>query len=116
MAGNFIIDHQGFAEMAVGPEISEAVLAIAAKAKAIAEGLSTDFVVSGDYIDSFEAYLEIKQLPAAGTSKAHSAACGVLENFADYAVAVEYGFKGRADAPTGKAHRVLGRTLAALEG
>ena len=30
--------------------------------------------------------------------------------------AVEYGYKGRSDEPTRKAHRVLGRTLAALGG
>lgn len=116
MAGNFIINHQGFAEMAVGPEISEAVLDIANKAKAIAEGFSTTFVVSGDYIEKFEPYLEIKELPAAGASPAHRAACGILENFSEHAVGVEYGFRGRSDAPTGKAHRVLGRTLAALGG
>jgi hypothetical protein len=114
MAGNFTLDSKGIEEIAVGPEVAAVVLAVAEKAKAIAEGLSTDFVVTGDYIDSFEATVEIQELPPAGSSSAHRAAVGVLANTSDHAVAVEYGFKGRSDAPTRKAHRVLGRTIAAL--
>lgn len=113
-SGKFIMDHQGFAQMAVGPEVAAAVLAAAENAKAIAEGLSTDFRVTGDYQDSFEAFLEIKELPAGGSSQPHRAACGILENFSDHAVGVEYGYRGRAQAETKKAHRVLGRTLAAI--
>lgn len=108
------MDHQGFAEMAVGPEIVAAVQAVAEKAKAIALGLSTDFVVTGDYIDSFETYSATTQLPAMGSSPSHAAAVGFLTNTSDHAVGVEYGYRGRDDAPTKRAHRVLGRTLAML--
>lgn len=111
---NFIINHQGFAAMAVGPEIAAAVLAEAERAKAIAISLSTDFVEKGEYISSFETFMELLHLPAAGRSRAHTAACGIVENFAEYAIDVEYGHDGRHDAPTKKAHRVFGRTLAAL--
>lgn len=113
-SGRFIMDHEGFAAMAVGPEVASAVGAVAEEAKTIAESLSVDFVVSGDYIGAFEASVEIQELPAAGRSGAHSAAVGILINTSDHAVAVEYGFKGRSAAPTRKAHRVLGRTLAIL--
>jgi hypothetical protein len=115
MADNFTLDSKGIAAIAVGPEVAAAVLAVVEKAKAIAEGLSIDFVETGDYIGSFEASVEIQELPAAGRSPSHRAAVGLLVNTSDHAVAVEYGFKGRSDAPTRKAHRVLGRTLAALE-
>lgn len=107
-------DHRGFAELAVGPELAAAVKAIAEEAKGIAEGLSSDFVVSGEYIGSFEASTEVRELPSAGRSPSHPAVVGILLNTSDHAVAVEYGYKGRSDAPTRRAHRVFGRTLAAL--
>lgn len=112
----FTLNHAAIQAMAVGEEMQAAVLSVAEKAKGIAEGLSTDFMISGEYESSFEAYMEILGLPPLGASLAHAAACGVLWNFAPYAVAVEYGYDGRSNAPTGKAHRVFGRTLAALGG
>lgn len=115
-SGHFIMDHHGFAEMAVGPEIAAAVKAEAERAKAIAEGLSTYFIVTSEYIDSFEVAVEVQELPSAGRSPAHAAAVGILRNLSGHAVGVEYGYRGRSDAPTKKAHRVLGRTLAALGG
>lgn len=110
----FTLNPAGIAAMAVGGEMQAAVKSIAEQAKGIAEGLSADFVVTGEYASSFVASVEIQELPSAGSSPAHPAAVGVLENTAGYAVAVEYGFKGRSDTPRGRAHRVLGRTLAAL--
>lgn len=114
MAGNFILDRQGFAEMAVGPEIAAAVLAEAERARGIAESLSADFVVTGDYIASFQTDAEVQHLPGDFGGRAHDAVVGVLLNTSDHAVGVEYGYEGRSGAPTKKAHRVLGRTLAAL--
>lgn len=114
MAGNFILDVKGFAEMAVGPEVAAAVLAEARRAQGIAEGLSSDFVVTGDYIASFEAFVEIMKLPGDFGGRAHDAIVGVLENFSDHAVGVEYGFRGSDKAPTKENHRIFGRTLALL--
>lgn len=111
----FIPDHAGLAEIVVGPEITEALQSITEKAKGIAEGLSADFADTGDYESSFVTEVAIQGLPAAGSSQAHLAAVGTLLNTSGHAVAVEYGFEGRSDRPTKKAHRVLGRTLAALE-
>jgi hypothetical protein len=110
----FVLNPKGIAAMAVGAEMSEAMGSIAEKAKSIAESLSSDFVVSGDYIGSFEAEVAERALPAAGTSPAHTVAAAVLRNTSGHAVAVEYGYKGRADEPTRKAHRIFGRTLAQL--
>lgn len=116
MERNFILDEKGFAEMAVGPEIAAACLAEAARAKAIAEGLSADFIVSGEYIASFEVRSEIIHLPGDHGGRAHDVAAGILDNTSGHAVAVEYGFEGRSAHPSRSAHRVLGRTLAALGG
>lgn len=114
MADNFILDEKGFAEMAIGPEIAAAVLAEAERARAIAEGLSADFVVTGDYIDSFSTDAQVLHLPGDFGGHPHDAVVGVLLNSSDHAVGVEYGHEGRSDAPTKKAHRILGRVLAAL--
>lgn len=111
----FIPDKEGLGAILVGEEISAIVLEIAEKAKGIAEGLSADFAVTGEYESSFVASAEVTSLPSAGSSQAHEAAVGTLTNTSGHAVAVEYGFAGRADNPTRKAHRVFGRTLAALE-
>lgn len=113
---HFQLDERGFAEMAVGPEIAAAVLAEVERARAIAESLSADFVVSGDYIGSFETSAQVHRLPGDYGGRPHDAVVGILLNTSEHAVAVEYGFEGRAAAPTRKAHRVLGRTLAALGG
>lgn len=111
----FIPDFDGLAKILIGPEITESLGSITEKAKGIAEGLSADFVDTGEYEGSFVTEVAIQGLPPAGSSRAHLAAVGTLLNTSDHAVAVEYGFEGRSDRPTKKAHRVLGRTLAALE-
>lgn len=109
MAENYTLRSAGFAEMAVGPEMQRVMASLGEEAKGIAESLSTDFVVSGDYIGSFESDVEIIDLPGG-----HPVAAAIVRNTSGHAVAVEYGYEGRHDAPTGKAHRVFGRTLAAM--
>lgn len=111
----FTPDSRGLAAIVVGEEVAADVLSIAKKAKGIAEGFSGDFEVTGEYESSFVASVEIQSLPEAGSSQAHEAAVGVLTNTSGHAISVEYGFKGRADKPGHDAHRVFGRTLAALE-
>lgn len=111
----FIMDHEGFAAMAVGPEVTAICLAEAQRAQAIAEGLAADFVRTGEYESSFEASVEIQHLPGDFGGTPHDAAVGILINTSAHAVAVEYGYEGRSDAETQSAHRVFGRTLAALE-
>lgn len=105
----------GFAEMAVSPQIAALVLEVAEKAKGIAEGLSADFVVSGEYEKSFVASVQVQTLPGDRGGRAHKAAVATLLNTADYAVQVEYGVHGTAAAPSQSAHKVLKRTLIALE-
>lgn len=99
--------------MAVGPEIRAAVTSIANKAKAIAKDISTDFAITGEYIEGFEVDVTTTRLQTAFGS--HDVATGVLVNQArdekghPYAAAVEWGNK-RDHKP----HHVLGRTLAEL--
>ena len=115
MAGwTFVRNSDGFQEALLGPEVTAAVLAIAQEGKTIAEGLSADFVVSGEYESSFEVGTEIVHLPGDFGGTAHDAVVGIIHNTSDHAVAVEYGYQGRAGEPTSKAHRVFGRMLAAL--
>lgn len=99
--------------MAVGPEITAAVNAVARKAMAIAKDISTDFAITGEYIDSFEVDATVTRLQTSFGS--HDVATGILVNQArdekghPYAAAVEWGNK-RNHHP----HHVLGRTLAEL--
>jgi xanthine/CO dehydrogenase XdhC/CoxF family maturation factor len=122
----FTLNRQGIADLAVGPEMQATMKALSEDAKKIGEGLAQDFR-SGEeyprkdeeiapYADSFEARVEILDLPAAGESSAHRAACAVLVNTSGHAIAVEYGYEGRADAPGRKPHRIFGRILAMLGG
>lgn len=103
-----------FEAIACSPQVASIVLGIANKAKAIAEGLSADFVVTGDYEKSFEASVQVRQLPGDEGGHPHKAAVGVLLNTTDYALQVEYGVGGSAKRPTGPAHKVLKRTLGSL--
>lgn len=93
----------GFAAMAVGPEMVEAVRTEAERAKAVAEAMSEDFRVTGEYADSFEVTSEFVEISG------HLRAAGRLTNTAPYAAAVEWG-----DSHDRKPHRVLGRTLLQL--
>lgn len=97
-----------FKKMAVGPEIKGIVKSIAEDAKTIAKSLSQGFRITGEYADSFEASTEIiewtGQYPGPRIS-------GKLTATAPYSAAVEWGYKGRSQAETSSAHRVLGRTL-----
>lgn len=103
MATRFVSKSSAWKEAAVGPEAQAMVLAVAEKAQAIAEGLSTDFTKSGDYIESFHVRLDV--VHEAGAERA----AGILENTSDHAAAVEWG-----NAHDHRAHHVLGRTLGAL--
>jgi hypothetical protein len=110
---NFKPNDAAFKEMAVGPEIRAALKETAEKAKLIAEGLSASFVVTGDYEKSFE--ITETTLPAFGVDHPHPAAAARLTNTSDHAAAVEWGYQGSSHAQSSSAHRVLGKTLAALE-
>ncbi len=94
--------------MAVGPEVAAEVLAIAEKAKGEAEGLSSDFRVTGEYQSSFQVRPDVTTLNTGFGS--HPVAAGILENLSDHAAAVEWG-----NARDHKAHRVLGRVLDAMK-
>jgi hypothetical protein len=111
MAGNYKPRREAFDEILNGPEIKAALEAITEKAKGIAEGLSQDFRVTGEYADSFETSVEVESV-----AKGSDRLVGRLTNTAPYAAAVEYGYEGRADEPGQSAHHVLKRTLEALEG
>lgn len=100
----------------VTPAVGGACLTVAEKAKTIAEGFSADFTVTGHYERSFETRMEIRHLPGDKGGHAHDAMCAVLVNNADYSLDVEYGYEGRSKRMTRTAHRVLGRTAAALKG
>lgn len=98
-----------FKKFAVGPEIRGIARSIAEDAKVIAESLSQDFRDTGGYAESFEVDTEVIEW---GRKYPTERVVGVLKNTAGHAAAVEWGYKGRADAPTEtSAHRVLGRTL-----
>jgi hypothetical protein len=107
-----------FAKLGQGPEMQRLVLAKAEEAKAIAEAISEDFRSDRDdpdhvhYADSFETSVEQRYVGEAEAPRVS----GRLTNTAPHAAAVEWGYKGRSDAETSEAHRVLGRTLAALTG
>lgn len=108
MAATFKANSAGFREMAVSPEIAAAVLAIAEEGKAEAEGLSSDFIRTGDYIASFGVRPAITELRTGFGS--HAVATAILENTSDHAAAVEWG-----NSHDHRAHRVLGRVLDGLQ-
>lgn len=110
MADVFKQDEAGIRALLNGPEVAAVLTTIAEKGKAIAIGLSTEFVDTGEYIASFNVRTETVRLPFSTTrSPAHEVVAAILENTADHAAAVEYG--NRRDP---KAHHVLGQTLDAL--
>lgn len=99
---------KGFEALANGPEARAMVKAEAERAKAIAEGLSQDFRITGDYADSFEVQ-ETTVGPAEGFKHRHAAAR--LVNTSDHAAAVEFG-----NEHVRQPHRVLRKTLEAMGG
>lgn len=98
----------GFKQIAVSAQMRKALAEVAEKAKGIAEGLSQDFRVTGEYVDSFE----VREATIEWTGE-HSGprAAAQLVNTSDHAAAVEWG-----NEHSHKNHRVLGRTLDALGG
>jgi hypothetical protein len=97
----------GLAELAHGPEVTAAVLAVAETGKAYAESIAPRR--SGHYAASFE--VSVETVTVAGRERV----AAQLTNTAGYAAAVEYGPGGRKDAPAASARRVLGRTLDHLQ-
>ena len=106
-AGIFKPNSAAFRAMAVGPELAAAVTAKAEEAKTIAESLSQDFRVSGEYAESFVVTTEETTLRTGFGS--HPVVAGVLTNESGHAAAVEYG-----NEHDHRAHHVLGRTLDSL--
>lgn len=104
-------------EFAVGPELKGIVLSVAEDAKVVAETLSAGVVSDEDhphYRDSFEA--STVEIDWQGEHPGPRVA-GRLANTSDHAAPVEWGYRGRAEAPNEKnAHRILGRTLDMLGG
>lgn len=111
--GPYKANQRFFKEFAVGPELRGIVRSIAEDAKVIARETSEDFRQTGEYSDSFEVDTEVIEF---GRRYPTERVTGVLKNTAPHAAAVEWGYKGRAEAETESAHRVLGRTLERLSG
>lgn len=110
MGGRFKPNDAGLQAFLRSPGVIAGLQEVTHKGKAIGEGLSQNFRVSGEYAAGFETRILFKVLP--GTSGPR--AVGVIANTSDHAAAVEYGYEGRSGAETKKAHRVFGRILAAL--
>lgn len=106
-SGTYKARSAGFKEIAVGPEVAAAVISIAAKGLAVAQGLAQPFRETGDYADSFNVHADI--VPLRTRFGSHMVAAGVLENTSEHAAAVEWGNKDDS-----KAHHVLERTAEAL--
>lgn len=107
MARTFRVDEAGLNEISRSPAVRAALAAVAEKGKAIAIGLASDFVVTGDYISSFE--VQETTVDWHGRYPGRRAAAN-LTNTSDHAAAVEWG-----NAHDPKAHHVLERTAEALE-
>jgi hypothetical protein len=107
MGKAFTPNPAGIHALAVGPEMTSLVLAVAEKGKLEAEAFAAEFIKSGDYEKSFVVRSKI-----AGTVKPGSAkrATAILENTSGHAAAVEWG-----NAHNHKTHRVLGRVLDGLQ-
>lgn len=104
MAYAYEPNHWGWKQVAISPEMYEAVLDVVKTADGVARELAAQFTVDGDYERSFEITTTETELTTDfGT---HMVATGVLANTAPYAMAIELG--NRDDH---KAHHVLGRTL-----
>jgi hypothetical protein len=96
-------NREGFAELAVSPQVRAALLEVGLTAKTYAEGLSEEFRRTGEYAGAFEV-TELTVIHRRGPRAAVR-----LENTAPHAAAVEWGTRSEQ-----KPHRVLGRTLDAL--
>lgn len=106
---NFKPNPAWFKAMAIGPEIRAVLQEVAEKGEGIAEGLSQDFRITGEYADSFEVSTET--ILDFGGKYPGPRAAARLENTAPYAMDVEYGHGERHDAAPEDGHRVLGKTL-----
>lgn len=93
----------GMSAVLVGPDIVEALTAVAEVGKEFAVSISPE--QSGHYARSFEVTAEVIDFDGSPRAAAR------LANTAGYAAAVEYGYKGTAAEPATSAHRILGRTL-----
>lgn len=112
MLGNYDPREQGFREIANSPELRAALQEVGERAKAIAVGLSQEFRITGEYVQSFD--VEQTTVDFHGSYPGPRAAVRLV-NRAPYAAAVEYGYEGRAGEESSSAHHVLARTLSALE-
>lgn len=106
---SYRINNKGFNDIANGPEVKAALLAIAEKAKAKAEALSAEFADTGNYSRSFE--IREESVSDVGRS---SRAAAILENTASYAAHVEAGHQDEQGREI-RGHHVLQRTLESLE-
>lgn len=102
MARIFEPDHEGLNEIARSPAVRAALAAVAEKGKAIAEGLSADFKITGDYMSHFKVVSDT--IDWVGEYPGRRAAANLV-NDSDHAVAVEWG-----NSRDHKPHHVLGRT------
>lgn len=107
MARVYQPDHDGLNAIARSPEMRAALEAAARRAQTIAEGLSTDFTDTGDYLAHFE--VEADTIDWAGEYPGRRAAA-YLVNDSGHAAAVEWG-----SARNHKPHHVLSRTLGMLD-
>lgn len=107
MATTFKANNAGFQQIAVSTEVRTALKAAAEEAKTVAEGFAQDFRVTGDYADSFDVTDETIQWQGRFSGPRAAAR---LVNTSDHAAAVEWG-----NEHAHRNHRVLGRTLAAME-
>lgn len=107
MPRGFQADRDGINEIARSPEMRAAELAVAMKAKGIAEGLAADFTDTGDYARHFKIKQEIIEWKGQYPGRR---AATYLVNDSDHAAAVEWG-----NSRNHKPHHVLGRTLGMLK-
>jgi hypothetical protein len=92
----------GWRQIALSPAVRAVVETKAEAGKRFAEALSEDFRRTGEYADSFAV------VPETLLWRRGPRAAARLENTSGHAAAVEWS----GDTP----HRILGKTLAALEG
>lgn len=104
----YVSNEAGWKAAAVSPSVGDAVLEIANRGLEVAQALSAEFAITGEYATAFEVELITTTLRTEhGT---HKVLAGVLVNRSGYAMAVELG-----NSHDHKAHHVLGRTLDALD-
>ncbi len=105
----FVANNKGINQIAVGPEIRAALWQVAEKAKAIAQGIATESIRTGDYADSFELREETVTLPKDKYKRPRAAV--ILENTSPHAVFVEVGHRDDNTKQEIPGHHVLSRTL-----